>query len=150
MNHRALTTLLCLSAAAATAHAQWNPIVGQWGKSTSTDLRIMTWNIHDDICSTSAKLEGANTWAASARIVAAMRPDVLILQECADNSGHGTGSTMDTVAQLSSTINIRPMFMNQNDSASGLSSHVRSAVAARKQNSVNASPSMPYTPNSAA
>jgi endonuclease/exonuclease/phosphatase family metal-dependent hydrolase len=90
--------------ACGTALAQWSPATGQWGKSDAADLRIMTWNIQDDICSTNAKVEGANDWCAAARIVAAMRPDVLILQECGDNSGEGTGTTVDTVAQLTSAI----------------------------------------------
>ncbi len=86
------------------AFAQWNPAAGQWSKSTATDLRVMTWNILDDICSTNNKVEGNNDWCAAARIVAAMRPDVLILQECGDNSGEGTGSNVDSVANLTTTI----------------------------------------------
>jgi endonuclease/exonuclease/phosphatase family metal-dependent hydrolase len=84
--------------------AQWNPSAGQWGKSDANDVRIMTWNIQDDICSTNTKVEGNNDWSAAARIVAALRPDVLILQECGDNNGEGTGSIEDTVAQLTTTV----------------------------------------------
>jgi endonuclease/exonuclease/phosphatase family metal-dependent hydrolase len=97
---------LVLAVAAGRAHAQWNPAAGQWSKSDPADLRVMTWNIQDNLCSTNSKVEGANDWAASARIIAALRPDVLILQECGDNSGEGTGSTEDTVAQLTTTIGL--------------------------------------------
>ena len=84
--------------------AQWSPATGQWGRQSPTDLRVMTWNMLDAICSTNVKNSATNNWAAAARIVAAMRPDVLILQECGDNSGNGTGSTADTQAQLTTTV----------------------------------------------
>lgn len=101
--HRSLRLVL-LPLLATPAFAQWNPPVGQWGKQVSTDLRVMTWNVQDAICSTNAKVEGANNWCAQARIVAALRPDVLFLEECADNNGNGTGSSMDSVAQLTTTL----------------------------------------------
>ncbi len=100
----AFVPIAAILLSASLAFAQWSPSAGQWDKSDPNDVRIMTWNIEDAICSTNAKVEGANDWCAVARIVAAMRPDVLILQECGDNSGEGTGSTMDTVAQLTTTI----------------------------------------------
>jgi len=93
------TSLVCAS-----ADAQWNPPAAQWGKVDPADLRVETYNVKDAICSTNAKVEGANNWCALARIIAALKPDVLILQECADNSGNGTGSNVDTVAQLTTTI----------------------------------------------
>src|SRR5262249_42887812 len=68
------------------------------------DVRVMTWNVQDAICSTNAKVAGQNNWSGVARIIAAFRPDVLLLQECGDNSGNGTGSTVDTVAQLTTTV----------------------------------------------
>lgn len=83
--------------------AQWNPPLGQWGKTDARDLRVMTWNVLDTVCSTNAKTEGANNWSAVARIIAAMKPDVLILQECGDNDGNGTGSGVDSVANLLTT-----------------------------------------------
>ncbi len=88
------------------AHAQWNPNSGQWGKTDSRDLRIMTWNVQDGLCSTNSKVSGANNWSALARIVAAMKPDVLFLQECADNNGNGTGSNVDSVSNLTTTLNM--------------------------------------------
>jgi endonuclease/exonuclease/phosphatase family metal-dependent hydrolase len=107
MNQIHISACLCAVGAAVAvspAVAQWNPAAGQWGKSEPNDLRIMTWNVQDDICSTSNKVEAFNDWSAAARIVAAMKPDILILQECGDNSGEGTGSTEDTVAQLTTAI----------------------------------------------
>jgi len=80
--------------------AQWDPANGQWGKSAPGDLRIMTWNILDNICSTQPKVEGRNSWTALARIVAGMKPDVLILQEAGDNTGNGTGTGVDSVDEL--------------------------------------------------
>ncbi|MDX2016871.1 MAG: hypothetical protein SFY95_04425 [Planctomycetota bacterium] len=88
-----------------TTLAQWNPSARQWGKTDARDLRVMTWNVRDTICSTNTKTEGFNDWTATARIVAAFKPDVLILQETGDNSGNGTGSGVDSVATLTTTVN---------------------------------------------
>jgi len=69
-------------------------VSGQWGKTDPTDVRVMTYNIEDGICRNAVKAElsggSATPWHALARTVAAMRPDVLILQEAADNTGNGT------------------------------------------------------------
>ncbi|MCH8805165.1 MAG: hypothetical protein IH986_03650 [Planctomycetes bacterium] len=91
---------------AAPLRAQWDPVGGQWGKSNADDLRIMTWNVEDGICSSNLKSEGVNNWTALARIVAAMQPDVLVLQETADNSGNGTGSGVDSVVDLETTFDL--------------------------------------------
>jgi|688.fasta_scaffold13061_6 endonuclease/exonuclease/phosphatase family metal-dependent hydrolase len=96
--------LVALGALATAATAQWNPPTGQWGKQVASDVRVMTWNVQDSLCSSNAKVEGANNWCAQARIVAALKPDVLLLQECGDNSGNGTGSGVDTVAELTAVI----------------------------------------------
>ena len=85
---------------------QWNPTAGQWGKEQTSDLRVMTFNVLDTLCSTNTKNSATNNWAALARLVAALQPDVLILQECGDNSGNGSGTTVDTVAQLTTTIGL--------------------------------------------
>jgi hypothetical protein len=45
--------------------------------------------------------------------VASLRPDVLILQETGDNSGNGTGSGVDSVAELQTTIGL--FFRGGND-----------------------------------
>src|SRR5882672_9532347 len=86
------------------AFAQWNPPVGQWGKVDPADLRVMTYNIEDAICSSNTKVEGVNDWCAVARLVASFKPDVLILLECADNTGEGTGTGVDSVATLTTVI----------------------------------------------
>ncbi len=95
--------LLCL---ATPALAQWDPPSGQWGKADAGHVRVMTWNIFDHICRTADKTEGFNGWTALARIVAALRPDVWIVQEAGDNSGNGTGSGADSVDQLAATIEL--------------------------------------------
>jgi endonuclease/exonuclease/phosphatase family metal-dependent hydrolase len=84
--------------------AQWNPPAAQWGKVDPADLRVMSWNVQDAVCSTNSKVEGNNNWCACARVVAALKPDVLLMTETADNSGNGTGSSIDSVNALSATI----------------------------------------------
>jgi endonuclease/exonuclease/phosphatase family metal-dependent hydrolase len=101
-----LTAPLLLVALAGTATAEWNPSTGKWGKSDETDVRIMTFNIQDGICSTADKSEGYNSWHALARLVAALRPDVLMLQEAGDNEGNGTGTDVDSVANLTTTLQL--------------------------------------------
>lgn len=89
------------------AQAQWNPSLGQWGKEKPDDLRVMTWNVQDTLCSSNPKLEMPfSAWEALARIVASLKPDVLILQECGDNSGNGTGSGADSTFTLSATLEL--------------------------------------------
>lgn len=91
---------------AAPARAQWDPPNGQWGKVEALDVRLVTWNVKDGLCSSNAKVEGQNNWCATARIVAALRPDVLLLQECGDNSGNGTGSGVDSVGVLTNVMSL--------------------------------------------
>ncbi|MCY2958070.1 MAG: hypothetical protein NT107_13685 [Planctomycetota bacterium] len=98
------TSLLALALSLPPLTAQWAPTAGQWGKSQPSDLRVMTYNVRDTLCSTNTKNSATNNWAALARIVALLQPDVLILQECGDNSGNGSGNNADTVAQLTTTI----------------------------------------------
>jgi endonuclease/exonuclease/phosphatase family metal-dependent hydrolase len=82
------------------ANAQWDPQNGDWLKSDTDDYRVMSWNVQDGICRTNPKLDEFNNWNAIVRIIASMQPDVLILQECGDNSGNQTGSGVDSVSQL--------------------------------------------------
>ena len=103
---RPVPVLALLASFPSLAPAQWNPGAGQWGRSSPNDLRVMTWNVKDAICSTNDKVAGPNNWSAVVRIVAAMKPDMLILQETGDNSGNGTGSTVDSVSQLTTTIGL--------------------------------------------
>lgn len=97
-------TAVALLALFGPASAQWSPAAGQWGKVDPRDLRVMSWNVQDALCSSNDKLEGANNWTACARTLAALRPDVVFLSECADNSGNGTGSGVDSVANLTLVI----------------------------------------------
>jgi len=105
MNHLRLGALgAALFLVTTSASAQWNPPTAQWGKVDAADLRVMTYNVQDGICSTQPKVEGNNSWCALARVVAALKPDVLLLQEVGDNSGNGTGSGVDSVAELTTTL----------------------------------------------
>lgn len=100
-------SVVMLVAVSGSAMAQWDPNNGQWGKTDSRDVRIMTYNIRDTLCRTSTtKFEGQTNWCALARIVAAMKPDVLVMQEVGDNDGNGSGSGVDSVAQLTTVINL--------------------------------------------
>jgi hypothetical protein len=102
----ALIATLC-AALAGHAHAQWDPHNAEWGKSDPAHLRVMTWNVQDSICSSSSrKKEQLGDWHAVVCIVASLRPDVLIIQEAGDNSGNGTGSGVDSVADLETTIDL--------------------------------------------
>lgn len=102
----ALCAIVVLSVLAP-ASAAWDPANGDWSREDPTDLRVMTWNVQDSLCSsTNRKFDGFTDWNAVVRIVASMRPDVLILQETADNSGNGTGSGVDSVADLETTLEL--------------------------------------------
>lgn len=94
---------LCL---AGLCHGQWNPAVGQWGRTDFRDVRVMAWNVRDAVCSTNTKAEGANNWCAVARIIASMKPDVLVMEECGDNSGNGSGGSADSQATLTTTLRL--------------------------------------------
>jgi endonuclease/exonuclease/phosphatase family metal-dependent hydrolase len=98
-----------LACFATLSSAQWDPENGDWGKEDARDIRVMTWNVQDGICRTNPKDDAFNSWNALVRIVASLQPDVLILQECADNSGNGTGNGADSVAQLEL---VADMFVN--------------------------------------
>jgi len=101
--------LLACSIAAIPTLAQWDPSNGDWGKEVETDLRVMTWNVQDGLCRSNTKTDDVNDWNGLVRIVAALEPDILILQECGDNSGNGTGSGLDSVIQLET---VADLFIN--------------------------------------
>lgn len=109
MHRTVLIPAVTLAWCAVTAQAQWDPDNGDWGKEDAHDIRVMTWNVQDGICSSNPKGDDFNNWNGIVRIVASMRPDVIILQECADNSGNGTGSGDDSVAVLE---DVADMFVN--------------------------------------
>ncbi len=99
--------MLVLGISAPPAGAQWDPAIGQWGKVDPADVRIMTWNVDDGICSAAQKQEADNdTWSALAHIVAGLKPDVLVIQEAGDNEGYGAGGPMDSAADLTTTIDL--------------------------------------------
>ncbi len=79
------------------ARAAWNPIAGEWGKDDPHDIRVMTYNIEDNVRAYEGKAEGYTAWCAIARIIAAMKPDVLLLQEAGDNGCYGC---VDSVSEL--------------------------------------------------
>jgi hypothetical protein len=91
---------------AITAFAQFDPTSGEWGKAESHHLRVMSWNVKDGLCTSNDKQEGQNNWSAICRTVAAFQPDVLVLLECADNSGNGTGTGNDNVAELTAVLEL--------------------------------------------
>lgn len=104
---RTVPSMVALCAAATLAPAQWNPGNGDWGKQEPTDLRVMTWNIEDGIVSTSPrKNAGFNDWNGLVHVVAALKPDILILQEAGDRSGNGSGGGVDTAAELATTLEL--------------------------------------------
>ncbi len=98
---------LVISVGCGVAMGQWNPSQRQWGKEDPTDLRVMTWNVEDMLVSThTLKVDTfASDWNACVHVIAALQPDVLILQEAGDRDGqpNATGSGVDSVAVLEAT-----------------------------------------------
>jgi len=86
----------------------YDPANGDWSKDDPAHLRFMTWNVEDGICSTATKTDAFNAWNALARIVAAVKPDVLVLQETADNSANGdvSGGSIDSVVTMENVIEL--------------------------------------------
>lgn len=104
---RAFACFLAYAGLASGANGQWDPEQGQWRESDGAHLRVMTWNVEDAICSsTTRKKEQFGDWHALVCIVASLRPDVLILQETGDNSGNGSGSGVDSVSNLETTLGL--------------------------------------------
>lgn len=100
---RAITAAAAVGCLSGLAMGQWNPNAGQWGKTDPNDLRVMTWNVRDTLCTTNTKNNTVNDWHAMVRIIQLLQPDILILQETGDNSGNGTGSGVDSPANLTTT-----------------------------------------------
>ena len=78
----------------------FDPANGDWTKTFDSDIRVMTWNVEDGIRSTINKTSTLGAWAAIARVVAAFKPDVLILQETGDNGFADSVPTLETVIDL--------------------------------------------------
>src|SRR5262245_16915917 len=104
--HGLLGASAFLIAAIGSARGQWDPASGLWQKESAQDVRVMTFNVRDGLCSSNAKVEGGGNWCALARLVAALRPDVLLLQEAGDNDGNGTGPSADSAAALAATLDL--------------------------------------------
>lgn len=91
----------------APALGQFDPDNGSWLKDVQANqLRVMTWNVEDDLVSLADKDDPTGSWSALARVVASLQPDVLILQEVGDRTGAGLGSGVDNVSVLTQTIEI--------------------------------------------
>ncbi|MCA9277409.1 MAG: hypothetical protein KDA29_15475, partial [Phycisphaerales bacterium] len=114
---RSFAAVSLVAAVVQPGFAQWDPSNGQWGKSDATDLRVMTWNIEDGICSSNDKLDNSGDWNGLVRIVASLQPDVLILQECGDNGGNGTGTGLDSTTTLTTVLDL--FFHGGNDPFQG-------------------------------
>lgn len=99
---------LASAALSSGALAQWNPAAADYSRDDPRDIRIMTWNVQDALCSTNPRKQQATSgdWSGLARIVAAMDPDVLLLQETGDNSGNGTGGGVDSVSALTTVMDL--------------------------------------------
>ncbi|MEM9063862.1 MAG: GC-type dockerin domain-anchored protein [Planctomycetota bacterium] len=97
---------LSACAIAPTAMGQYDPANAQWGKDVDTDIRIVTWNIEDTVCSTETKTTSSQDWDGVVRTIAMLRPDVLLLQEAGDNSGNGTGGGVDSVSTLTTVVEL--------------------------------------------
>ena len=95
--------LLALPFLASVASAQYDPPNGLYGKIDATDIRVMTWNVEDNLRTGEPKVEATNSWNSLARIVAALRPDVLLLQEAGDNN---CGGCVDTTSELTQVIEL--------------------------------------------
>jgi len=102
---RTLTAALTLTLASG-ALAQFDPGEAQYGRLDPSHVRVMSWNVEDALCSSNFKSNGANNWNAMARVVATHQPDIIIMQETADNDGNGTGSSLDSVSALETTIRL--------------------------------------------
>jgi len=96
---RIVTALMLVLVPVATG--QFDPLAGSWGKDDERDLRVMTWNVKDGINSQESKKEAINQWTGLVVIVAALQPDVLVLQETAD-----TGDGVDQIVTVETVIDL--------------------------------------------
>jgi len=97
----AFVGFFCLATVGWTTNARgYDPPNGEWTKSEPTDLRVMTYNVEDGIATNAEKTDGFNQWDALVRTIAALRPDVLLLQETADAGSVDSVSEMEVVIDL--------------------------------------------------
>lgn len=73
----------------------WNPSSGDWLPNDPTTLRVMTWNVKDNLRSDAPKTQALVGWNGLARIVASLKPDILMLQEAGDKPSGGADSVAD-------------------------------------------------------
>jgi len=106
MNRHSFFASTLALASTSVASAQFDPASGQWDKMDPTHVRVMTWNIEDALCSSNFKINAAGNWNATARIVADMAPDILVLQETGDNDGNGTGGGVDSTGTLANVVSL--------------------------------------------
>lgn len=103
---------LCRAIAAAAAlaiglgAAAQTPQQGDWGKSHDTDIRVLTWNVEDGVRTGADKRDANNQWAAIARVLAALEPDIIVLQEAGDNAGAGDSGGADSAAELQTVLRL--------------------------------------------
>ncbi|MGB0715778.1 MAG: hypothetical protein ACPGXK_07865 [Phycisphaerae bacterium] len=81
----------------------FDPVNGDWTKTFSTDVRVMTYNVEDGIRSNINKTSTLGNWAAIVRQVAAFKPDILILQETGDI---GVPGGVDSVSELETVLDL--------------------------------------------
>jgi endonuclease/exonuclease/phosphatase family metal-dependent hydrolase len=96
-NHVRYWSFVVSLSVASGAGLAWDPNNGDYSKTSTADLRVMTWNVQDGIRSGNPKTDAANNWNALVRVVAALQPDVLIMQELGD---HGCFNCVDTVGEM--------------------------------------------------
>jgi endonuclease/exonuclease/phosphatase family metal-dependent hydrolase len=100
MKAKTAAALILIIAPLTSTALAWDPPNGDWHKSDPTDLRVMTWNVLDKLRSDNEKTTNTSgAWQSMARIVASMKPDILIIQEAGDKISGG----VDTVANLTTT-----------------------------------------------
>ncbi len=102
------TITACIALTLAGTASAFDPANADWSKNDPAHLRVMTWNVEDGLCSTASKSDSFNGWNGLARITAMVKPDVLILQETADNSGNGdvSGGSVDSVATMENVLDL--------------------------------------------
>ena len=98
-----ITSMLLATLTAPASTAQWDPDNAQWGKSDPAHVRVMTWNVRDNIRRLEAKNQSLSAWSAIARTIAGLEPDIIIFQETGDNN---TSGGVDGVADLETTVGL--------------------------------------------